>query len=133
MRKIAYLFIVLAVGVLAMACQEEVDSTLVGKWKVVDYSDDVKRDAAGEQQFLKEIEIVKTMTLELNADGTYSRRRGLEAETGEWKLSKSGNTLITKPFDSGEQRLTIESSDGNKLVLIIFAEGVTTKITFQKL
>ncbi len=146
MKRAIRLLFVLGFIVFIASCSENAkkESALVGRWRVIDYADNMQRVDTEMVAYQANVEAFKRMIFVLNDDKSYSRTLDTQADVGKWSLSEDGKKLITTPTvqNAPKMEMNIESLETDKFVLVIQeaidlqapqAPLVTTKITFGRL
>ncbi|MCF6242620.1 MAG: hypothetical protein L3J74_14900, partial [Bacteroidales bacterium] len=117
------------------------DTMLVGKWKLNDYADNLKRTPQDSITFFTQTlpTLKKTVLLTFNEDHTFERLGFTpEPQIGKWKLNETGSVLELEPVGVQQvQKLNLQNFTEHSFTIVVTEqlEGgavSTTRLTFVK-
>ncbi len=118
------------------------EKMIIGKWKLVDYKDNLTRNEQEKQDFVVMLGNLKqNLSLAFYEDMKFERR-GFQPqpEYGDWIIDQQNKKLKLRAQDKTEytDELTIESINDKKLVILVVEntadnQQVETKLSFEKL
>jgi len=109
---------------------KEKKNILVGRWYLVNYTDNYRRRPQDSIKHVRQIEVMKkNVALTFKEDKTFERRGFTdEPQIGTWEIGENAKKLILLPLGTKvENILNIETFKNNKLVFAITEKVATTK------